>query len=59
MLIHAPLLKWYVRHGARVIALHQTIDYRRGKPFTWFVEQVTQARRTGDKSKALFVDVLK
>ena len=29
----------------------RTIDYQPTKIFTWFVEQVTEARRTGDKEK--------
>ena len=33
----------------------RAIDYERGRPFPWFVKQVTVARRTGDidLSKAL------
>jgi len=61
MLVYAPLLRWYVGHGAVVTRVYRTIDYTPGKPFTWFVEQVTEARRTGDteKSKALLVEVFK
>ena len=44
-----------------ITAVHRTINYRPKKIFTWFVEQVTEARRTGDtdKSKALLADVFK
>ncbi|KAL9972881.1 hypothetical protein ACROYT_G019266 [Oculina patagonica] len=61
ILLFAPLLRWYVEHGAEITALHQTIDYQPKKIFPWFVEQVTEARRTGDvdKSKALLADVFK
>ena len=61
MLVYAPLLRWYVDHGAVVTRVYKTIDYNPGKPFTWFVEQVTEARRTGDveKSKALLAEVFK
>ena len=61
VLLYAPLLRWYVDHGAVVTRVYRTIDYNRGKPFTWFVEQVTEARRTGDedKSKALLAEVFK
>ena len=42
----------------RTIGLY---DYQPTKIFTWFVEQVTEARRTGDKekSKALLAEVFK
>jgi len=41
--------------------VYRTIDYDAGKIFTWFVEQVTEARRTGDidRSKALLAEVFK
>jgi len=61
MLLYAPLLRWYVDHGAVITKVHRTIDYQPAKIFTWFVEQVTEARRTGDvdKSKALLAEVFK
>ena len=61
LLVYAPLLRWYVEHGAVINAVHRTIDYTPGKIFNWFVEQVTEARRTGDveKSKTLLAEVLK
>ena len=41
--------------------VYRTIDYQPTKIFTWFVEKVTEARRTGDKekSKALLAEVFK
>ena len=61
LLLYAPLLRWYVKHGAAITAVHRTIDYQSTKIFTWFVEQVTKARRTGDtdKRKALLAEVFK
>jgi len=61
MLVYAPLLLWYVNHGAVVTKVYRTIDYQLAKIFPWFVEQVTEARRTGDaeKSKALLAEVFK
>jgi len=61
MLVYAPLLLWYVNHGAVVTRVYRTIDYKPAKIFPWFVEQVTEARRTGDadKSKALLAEVFK
>ena len=61
ILLYAPLLRWYIDHGAVITNVYQTIDYQPTKIFTWFVEQVTEARRTGDveKSKALLAGVFK
>jgi len=61
MLVYAPLLLWYVNHGAVVTKVYRTIDYQPAKIFPWFVEQVTEGRRTGDvdKSKALLAEVFK
>ena len=61
ILIFAPLLEWYLEHGAEITRVHRTIDYTPAKIFPWFVEQVTEARRTGDKhkDKALLGDIFK
>ena len=61
MLVYAPLLLWYVKHGAVITKVYRTIDYKPAKIFPWFVEQVTEARRTGDmeKSKVLLAEVFK
>ena len=61
ILIYAPLLLWYVKHGAVIKRVYRTIDYKQAKIFPWFVEQVTEARRTGDveKSKALLAEEFK
>ena len=61
LLLYAPLLRWYVEHGPVIKAVHRTIDYQATKVFTWFVEPVTEARRTGDvdKSKVLLAEVFK
>ena len=61
ILLYAPLVRWYLEHGAVITNVYRTIDYQSTKIFTWFVEQVTEARRTGDeeKSKALLAEVFK
>ena len=64
LLMYAPLLRWYVEHGGGggvITAGYRTIDYTPGKVLDWFVEQVTEARRTGDveKSEALLAEVFK
>ena len=60
-LLYAPLLEWYIDHGAEITKVHRTIDYQPAVIFEWFVNQVTEARRTGDveKSKALLADIFK
>jgi len=35
LLLYAPLLPWYVEHGAVITAVHRTIDYQATKIFTW------------------------
>lgn len=61
LLQYAPMLRWYVEHGAVIKTAHRTIDYQVVKIFIWFVEQVTETRRTGnvDKSKAVPAEVFK
>ena len=60
LLLYAALFRWYVEHGA-VITPHHTIDSQARTIFTWFVEQVTEARRTGDvdKSRVLLAEMFK
>lgn len=50
-----------MEHDAVIKAVHRTIDYQATQIFTWLVEKVTEARRTGnaDKSKALLTEVFK
>ena len=61
LLLYAPLLQWYVKHGAEITAVYRTIVYQATKALKWFVDEVTEARQTGDvdKSKALLVDIFK
>ena len=44
MLVYAPLLRWYVKHGAQITCVWRTIDYASTKSLTWFVDEVTEAR---------------
>ena len=61
LLVYAPLLRWYVDHGAVITAVSRTINWQAAKISPWFVEKVTEGRQTGDveKSKALLADVFK
>jgi len=38
LLVYAPLLRWYVEHGAIIKAVERTINYQATKIFTWFVD---------------------
>ena len=61
LLVYALLLRWYVEHRAFITAVHRTIDYQGTKLFSWFVEQISEARRPGevDKSKPQLAEVFK
>ena len=61
LLLYAPLLQWYVKHGAEITAVYRTIDYQATKALKWFVDELTEARQSGDvdKSKALLADIFK
>ena len=49
ILLYTPVLEWYLQHGLRLTAVHQSIEYEPGMPFSWFPEAVVNARREPDK----------
>ena len=49
ILLYTPLIEWYLQQGLRLTAVHQLIDYEPGMPFSWFSEEVANARRGADK----------
>ena len=51
ILIYSPLLKWYLNHGMQVTKIHRYISYISGRPFKWFPEEVSSARRAADNDK--------
>ena len=51
ILIYSPLLKWYLNHGLQVTKIHRYISYISGRPFKWFPEEVSSARREADNDK--------
>ena len=51
ILIYSPLLKWYLNHGLQVTKIQRYISYTSGRPFKWFPEEVSSARRAADKDK--------
>ena len=48
ILLYNPLIEWYLQHGLRLTAVHQVIEYKPGMPFSWFPEEVANARREAD-----------
>ena len=51
ILLYTPLLKWYLSHGLIVTNVHSYIEYTSGRPFRWFPEEVSSARRDGDNDR--------
>ena len=51
ILLYSPLLKWYLNHGLQVTKIHKYISYTPGRPFKWFPEEVSAARRAADNDK--------
>ena len=49
ILLYTPLIKWYLDHGQRLTAVHQLVEYESDKPFSWFPEDVANARLEADK----------
>ena len=49
ILLYTPVTEWYLQHGLRLTAVHQLIEYEPGMPFSWFPEEVANARREADK----------
>ena len=50
ILLGSPLLKWYLEKGLIVTKVHMLVQYVPHKCFLPFVNQVTEARREGDKN---------
>ena len=51
ILLYSPLLKWYLNHGLQVTKTHRYIAYASSRPFAWFPEEVSSARRDADNDK--------
>ena len=49
ILLYTPLIKWYLQHGLRLNAVRQLVECEPGRPFSWFPEEVVNARREADK----------
>ena len=49
ILLYTHMIRWYQQHGLRLTAVHQLVEYKPGKPFSWFPEEVANTRREADK----------
>ena len=49
ILLYTPLIEWYLLHGLRLTAVYYLVEYELGKTFSWFLEEVANARRETDK----------
>ena len=49
ILLYRPMIEWYLRHGLRLTAVHQLIEYEPGMPFSWFLVELANARRKANK----------
>ena len=47
--LHTLLIKWYLKYGLRLTAVHQLVEYEPSNPFSWFSEEVANARHEADK----------
>ena len=52
ILLYTSMLKWYLNHGLELTAMHKYLNYTSGKPYEWFPEEVSNARRDGDSNPA-------
>ena len=48
-LLYTAVFEWYLRHGLRLTAVHQLSEHEPGMPFSWFPDEVANARREADK----------
>ena len=53
ILLYTPVLKRYLNHGLKVTGIYKYLKYKSSRPFSWFPEEVSSARRAGDSNPAL------
>ena len=50
VLIATPLLKWYLEKGLIVTKVYEVVEYRPDRPFQWFSDVVSEARRQAESN---------
>ena len=48
ILLYTLLIKWYLPHGLRLTVVYHFVEYKPGKPFSWFPEELANAMREAD-----------
>ncbi|GMF22313.1 unnamed protein product [Phytophthora lilii] len=59
ILIYTPLLKWYLAHGMVITKTYSFIKANAHKPFESFMNQVSDARRSGDETIKMVSTIIK
>ena len=61
ILLTTPLLRWYIKHGLKVTKVYEVIEYTPKNCFTGFADEVSNARREGDRypSTAVIAETMK
>ena len=44
ILLYTPTIHCYLQHGLRLTAVHQLVEYKKGKLFLWFPDEMENAR---------------
>ena len=48
ILLYTLLIKWYLTHGLRLTVVYHLVEYKPGKTFSWFPEELANAMREAD-----------
>jgi hypothetical protein len=61
ILLATPLLRWYMEHGMQITRVYQAVESRSQSCFNEFADEVSDARRNGDKhpNKKIISDTMK
>ena len=61
ILLYTPLLKWYLEHGLIITKTYNFVQAEKHRPFSKFVDTVSDARRGGDVdiNKKMFGEMMK
>ena len=52
ILLYSPMLKWYLKHGLKVTAIHKYLKYEPSRAFNWFPKEASKALN-GDNDPSL------
>ena len=46
---YTPMICWYMQHGLTLKAVHQLVEYKQGKAFSWFSEEIANTKHEPEK----------